>query len=125
MSEDEMIQKNELPIRKVEAEAAKHAAEEPKPAQNLWAATTPLTFPMRLMQLLQTGDETKGIYWLNDGTQFAIHTEEVLPTLVSHFQGKHAHCRTRLRRAFHVHVSDNCAWTMLIKVQSGYHLHAL
>jgi hypothetical protein len=47
----------------------------------------PVTFPVKLMALLQQEDPPEGIYWLPSGDIFAMHTEKMDDVLVKHFQG--------------------------------------
>ena len=46
-----------------------------------------LNFPGKLMDLLQRKDKPEGIYWLPEGTMFAMQTQQMEAVLVKHFQG--------------------------------------
>ena len=58
------------------------------PSSSLNCAKKPITFPVRLMQLMQRKEIPDGFYWLEGGKRFAIHSVKVLPVIHLHFQGE-------------------------------------
>ena len=62
--------------------------EERPPSSSLTSTKKPISFPVRLMQMMQRKEIPDGFYWLEGGKRFAIHSVKVLPVIHLHFQGE-------------------------------------